>query len=102
MQALDSDAAFQGLPRPSSQSIDHLVILYFIAREKTVNTYINRLNATFAIAGLLMMAPFMAMARLPAPSAVPHGESLAKKRTSNRVADEERRASKPSESEPVS
>ncbi|MEX3927548.1 hypothetical protein AB4Y36_26430 [Paraburkholderia sp. BR10936] len=67
-----------------------------------MNSYINRLNATFAIAGLLMMAPFMAMARLPAPSAVPHGESLVKKRTSNRFADEERRASESGGSESVS
>ncbi|HKR47795.1 hypothetical protein AB4Y45_39130 [Paraburkholderia sp. EG287A] len=67
-----------------------------------MNTYINRLNATFAIAGLLMMAPFMAMARLPAPGTTPHGESLVKKRTSNRVADEERRASESGGSESVS
>ncbi|MEX3965382.1 MULTISPECIES: hypothetical protein [Paraburkholderia] len=67
-----------------------------------MNSYINRLNASFAIAGLLMMAPFMAMARLPAPTSVPHGESLVKKRTSNRVADEERRASESGGSESVS
>ncbi len=73
-----------------------------MTREKAVNTYINRLNASFAIAGLLMMAPFMAMARLPAPSTAPHGESVVKKRTSNRVADEERRASESAGSESVS
>ncbi|WP_395070127.1 hypothetical protein [Paraburkholderia silvatlantica] len=67
-----------------------------------MNSYINRLNASFAIAGLLMMAPFMAMARLPAPSTAPHGESLVKKRAPNRVADEERRAGESTGSETVS
>jgi len=58
-----------------------------------VNTYINRLNASFAIAGLLMMAPFMAMARLPTPTTAPRGDSVVKKPTSNRAADEASRAS---------
>ena len=65
-------------------------------------TYFNRLNSTFAIASLLMMAPFMAMARLPAPTIAPHGESIAKNRTSSRVADEAHRASESSGSESLS
>ncbi|MEM5310718.1 hypothetical protein [Paraburkholderia sp. JHI869] len=64
-----------------------------------MNTYVNRLNATFAIAGLLMMAPFMAMARLPAPTTAPHGDSVVKKRTTTRAAEEEHRASKSDGSE---
>ncbi|MCP3711262.1 hypothetical protein M3I54_30535 [Paraburkholderia sp. CNPSo 3274] len=67
-----------------------------------MNTYINRLNASFAIAGLLMMAPFMAMARLPAPTTAPHGDSVVKKRTSNRAAAEEHRANESEGSETTS
>ncbi|WP_321939227.1 hypothetical protein [Paraburkholderia sp. J8-2] len=62
-------------------------------------TYFSRLNATFAIAGLLMMAPFMAMARMPAPTASPHGDSIAKNRLSNRAANDEHRTSEPDANE---
>ena len=65
-------------------------------------SYFSRLNATFAIAGLLAMAPFMAMARLPAPTASPHGDSIVKKRMSSRAADDEHRNSESGGSESAS
>ena len=65
-------------------------------------TYFSRLNATFAIAGLLMMAPFMAMARLPASITSPHGDSVVKKRMPSRAAEDEHRTSESDGSESVS
>ncbi|WP_201700887.1 hypothetical protein [Paraburkholderia hiiakae] len=62
-------------------------------------TYFSRLNATFTIAGLLMMAPFMAMARPPALTTSPHGDSIVKNRMSSRAADDEHRTSESDGSE---
>jgi hypothetical protein len=49
-----------------------------------VTTPINRFASTFAIAGLLFMAPLMAMARMAAPTMPEHRAPDAQKRmTSN-------------------
>ncbi|WP_154671153.1 hypothetical protein [Paraburkholderia mimosarum] len=45
-----------------------------------MNSYFNRLSAAFAIAGLLVIAPVMAMARVPTPANA-HGNPVPKKRT---------------------
>ena len=44
-----------------------------------MNSYFNRLSTAFTIAGLLVIAPLMAMARVPTPANA-HGNPVAKKR----------------------
>lgn len=63
-----------------------------------MNAYINRLNAAFAIAGLLVMAPLMAMTRLSAPTTAPHCDSIVKKRASSDAARDGHRVNESDES----
>jgi hypothetical protein len=53
-----------------------------------VNTYFERLSAAFAIAGLLVMAPLFAMAKLPTPANAHHRVPVAKKPLAIRAANQ--------------
>ncbi|HEY4804245.1 MAG TPA: hypothetical protein VIH96_16660 [Paraburkholderia sp.] len=58
-----------------------------------MNSYFNRLSAAFTIAGLLVIAPLMAMARMPTPANA-HGNPVAKKRIATPAATHGERAGK--------
>lgn len=58
-----------------------------------MNPYFDRLNSTFAIAGLLFMAPLIAMAHVPTTANSSHSDSAANKRTALRIANPGHRTS---------
>ncbi|MBV8261182.1 MAG: hypothetical protein JO239_09570 [Paraburkholderia sp.] len=56
-----------------------------------MNSYFNRFSAAFTIAGLLVIAPLMAMAHVPTPANA-RGNPVAKKRTATPAVTHSERA----------
>lgn len=65
-----------------------------------MKTYFERLNATMAIAGLLVMAPLFAWAQMTPPTHAPHSPPATKKRAATGAAGAGRRATPSEAGEP--
>jgi hypothetical protein len=72
----------------------------FYCTENIVNSYFDRLGSTFAIAGLLFMAPLIAMGQFSTRPSASHNDSIANKRAAIPAANPGKRSDEPEGSEP--